>query len=356
MHKWVTIIDQKLKKLPICISVALLLIGAAPSVFAASPEELISRYDRISSSVASSTANHDIGFVITNLTVPVGSISIEFCSNSPLIAVACIAPNGFDADLANLNSQQGEAGFIIDPVATNANTILLTRPAALPTGAPARYIFSNITNPNANGSFYARLQTFTSTDGSGLPIQYGGLVFAITSPLSVTTEVPPYLTFCVGVVITNNDCSSINSYFIDVGELSTTAARIATSQFLIATNAANGYSISSSGATLTSGSNTIPAIAPAAGSAPGTSQFGINLRDNSTPDVGSEPIGSASGTATADYGTINKFKYANGDTLATANTTSDFKKFTVSYITNISITQAAGVYTTTLTYIALANF
>ena len=347
--------DRKLKKLPLCITVALLLFGAAPLAFAQQPTQLSNRYDKISTSVASSNSQHEIGFIVTNLGVPVGSISMEFCSNSPLIEDPCTPPSGFDAINANLNSSQGEPGFSIDPSST-ANRILLTRPASLPTGAVARFEFSNIINPDTPGSYYVRLQTFTSTDGTGAPIEYGGLVFAIVESLSVTTEVPPYLIFCVAVTIDNNDCSSVNSFFMDVGELSSTQVRAAASEFLIATNAANGYSVTLSGATMTSGTNSIPPIPVPSNSAPGTGQFGLNLRDNNNPNIGSEPAGYPAGTIAGQYNNTDFFKFQNNDTLVTSATTSDFQKFTVSYITNIPSTQAAGIYTTTITYIALANF
>ncbi len=354
MHIWGPNIERTLKIAPICITMALLLFGVVPLSFAA-PSQLPNRYDKISTAMASSNSTHEIGFNITNLSVPVGSISIDFCSNSPLVEDPCTPPSGFDASTANLNSSQGETGFSIDP-SSNANRILLTRPAALPTGAIAKFFFSNIKNPNSPGSYYVRLQTFTSTDGTGAYIQYGGLVFAITDNLSVTTEVPPYLIFCVAVTIANNDCSSISSFFIDVGELSTQSVKAAASEFLVATNAASGYSITLSGATLTSGSHVIPAVAVPSSSAPGTGQFGINLRANTSPSIGSEPSGYAAGVTSAGYNTPNKFKFLNGDLLVSATGTSDFEKFTVSYITNVPTDQAAGVYTTTLTYICLANF
>lgn len=355
MHIWGTKTYRSIKLLPIVTNVALLMLGVAPSVFAAGPTQLPNRYDKLSSSGVSSTASHNIGFNISNLSVPVGSITIQYCANSPLIEDPCTPPTGLNAISANLNSSSGEPGFSIGPGST-ANKIVLTRPASLPTGSYVQFFFSNITNPSNTGTFFGRLQTFTSTDGSGLPIQYGGVVMAIVSPLSVTTEVPPYLTFCVGVIIVGTDCSSINSYFIDVGELSSSSVRAASSEFAVATNAPLGYSISISGSTLTSGSNTIPAIALAASSVPGTGQFGVNLRSNASPNIGSEPIGYPSGTITASYAIPNMFRFQSGDTLVTATNTSDYEKFTVSYITNVSTIQAAGIYATTLTYIALANF
>lgn len=355
MRMWGLLTDKKAKTLPIYITVALLLFGAVPLIFAQTPTQLPGRYDKISSSQVSSVSSHEIGFSITNLAVPVGSISIEFCSNSPLIELPCTPPSGFDALNANLNSSQGEPGFSIDPSST-ANKILLTRPAALPTGTFVRFFFSNIDNPDATGSYFIRLRTFTSTDGTGAHIEYGGLVFAIVESLSVTTEVPPYLTFCVAVTITGFDCGSVSSFFMDVGELSASQVRAAASEFLIATNAANGYSITLSGNTMTSGINAIPAMAVPGGSSPGIGQFGINLRDNSNPDIGSEPVGYPAGAITASYNNPNQYKFQNGDPLVTSATTSDFQKYTVSYITNISSLQPAGVYSTTITYIALGNF
>jgi hypothetical protein len=125
---------------------------------------------------------------------------------------------------------------------------------------------------------------------------------------------------------------------------------------VIATNAQSGYNISVTGSTLTSGNNTIASLAAASPSQTGVSQFGINLRANSLPTVGADPSGPGAGTPLASYNQPNLYTFNNGDTVANTGGVSDFRKFTISYMVNISKQQAAGIYASTFTYVAFANF
>jgi hypothetical protein len=201
-----------------------------------------------------------------------------------------------------------------------------------------------------------RIETFTSTDATGADVEQGGVVFAIVPALTVTSIVPPYIRFCASVTIAGYDCSTATSYFIDMGEFSTSNTTRVSSEFVVATNAGYGYSVTMSGTTLTSGNNTIPAIFPGGGSTIGTNQFGVNLRANSTPSIGADPNGLGVGVVALEYNTPNLFRFRSGDTLVTSNNSSDNQKFTVSYVTNINGAQPAGYYATTITYICLANF
>lgn len=123
-----------------------------------------------------------------------------------------------------------------------------------------------------------------------------------------------------------------------------------------ATNANSGYAITVNGVTLTSGANTITALASQTASTQGNSQFGINLKANATPSVGSEVSGSGSGTASANYGTADQFRFVTGDTVASASGPTNSNTYTVSYIANISGSTKPGSYATDLTYIATATF
>src|SRR5690606_25747303 len=108
--------------------------------------------------------------------------------------------------------------------------------------------------------------------------------------------------------------------------------------------------------TMTSGNNIISALAVPTVSVPGTSQFGLNLRTNTNPSVGQEVVGNGSSVPVPGYGTPNQFKFAHGDVVVSSPVADSNRKYTVSYITNISAAQAPGVYATTLSYICLANF
>lgn len=316
---------------------------------------LMSRYDTLGDGRPGVITTHRIGFTYTDLSVPIGSVLVQFCANTPIIGDPCTPPPGFDLSATSLTTQTGEAGFSILPAPTQ-NELIMTRPAVIPSAGQSTYVFQNILSPNQIGTYYVRLQTFTSTDATGLAVQVGGIAIAATEGITVQTEVPPYLTFCAGVTIVSLDCSSANSYFIDLGEFSKTQTKSATSQMVAATNAQYGYSIFATGTTFTSGNNTIPAPVIPSPSVAGSNQFGINLRANAQPALGSDVTGPGTAGVTPNYSIPDRFMYHPGDSVASSGNSSDYRKYTVTYIVNIGDTQPAGVYSTTLTYICLANF
>jgi hypothetical protein len=218
------------------------------------------------------------------------------------------------------------------------------------------YEFSGIHNPADNGSYFVRIKTYASQDGTGSVIDFGGLAFSINSDVGVEATVPPYLLFCSGLAIPDLDCASASGDYINLGELSSTSPKVAQSQMLIATNADFGYSLSVNGTTMTSGTNVIPAISSPDVSRSGTSQFGINLVANNDQSIGEDPSGPGVGSPTANYAIPNRYVFQSGDTIATATDVEDYRRFTASYLVNISKNQAAGVYASTLTYVCLANF
>jgi hypothetical protein len=57
-----------------------------------------------------------------------------------------------------------------------------------------------------------------------------------------------------------------------------------------------------------------------------------------------------------NYDTVDLFALNSGDTVASASVDINETIFTVSYLANISSTTTVGVYSTTLTYSATANF
>lgn len=342
------------KRLPIVLIIAALLITVAPrGVLAATL--LPDRYDLISTSTAGAVAEHEFGFRFGETTTPVGSISFQFCANTPIIGDSCTIPTGLDASTAVLGFQGNNVGFSIHPSST-ADRIILTRVPTNPNGLGSSYRFTNITNPSSAGSYYVRLQTFSSLDATGTDIENGGVVFALTSGVAVNAEVPPFLRFCTAVTIVSFDCSTATSFFIDLGEFSTTQPTQASSQMVAVTNAPFGYSIFISGTTLVSGTNVIPALASQTPSIPGTSQFGVNLRANIVPTIGTDPVGPGTANVNANYNTPNLFRFQSGDSVVSAVTSNDYRKFTISYMTNISTSQPAGVYATTISFICLANF
>ncbi len=335
--------------------VTALLFTVVPFKASAAEDLLDNRSDTIQNSEESAVTTHLFGFTMSVGAQQVGSILFEFCSNSPTISDPCTIPTGLDTTAATLAAQTGDTGFSIHPSSTNGR-IILTRAPSNPLSAPSTYRFNTVTNPSDPGSHFVRLQTFGSTDATGPDIESGGVVFAIVPVLNVAAEVPPYIRFCAAVTVVSFDCSTATSFFIDFGTFSKSVNSTGSSQFVVATNANAGYSVTLSGTTLTSGNNVIPAMAAPTAPSPGTSQFGLNLRANTNPTVGQEVVGAGTSLPNANYGTPNLFKFTNGDVLVSSTTSNDNRKFTVSYVTNINGTQAPGVYATTISYICLANF
>ena len=101
----------------------------------------------------------------------------------------------------------------------------------------------------------------------------------------------------------------------------------------------------------------------------GISQFGLNLKANttttSTPAIGTEVAPAANGTnyrgqAITGYSAVDTFKFVTADSVANSANGgaggTDAQIFTVSYIVNVPGSQPAGTYTTTLTYICTPTF
>lgn len=306
---------------------------------------------------SASNVNYDFRFDIVG-NYSLGSIVFELCAEDPLPNQPCTAPIGLNSTSRSLSLQTGETGFSIDPASTNER-IILTRPAQVNTNNSLRYTFSGITNPATNATHFARIYTHSSSDGSGPAIDFGGIAYVTNPSLNYDAEVPPFLFFCSGVTISglvcrNNDTAS--GLFIDFGEFVPVTTKRATSQVMAATNARSGYNIYVNGKSLTSGNNVIPGLSTATASQTGVSQFGMNLRNNSNPNVGEDPAGIGAGFVHPNYNNINSFRFNDGDVIARSTGTSDFKKFTISYIVNVSPDQDPGTYSTTLTYVCLANF
>jgi len=284
-----------------------------------------------------------------------GSIELQFCSNDPFIGDPCTAPSGFDALSAQLIAQTGQTGFSLSGNSTSNDTILTRVPAAATAGSVS-YTLGHITNPASVGSYYLRILTYASNDGSGTPIDVGGLAFAINNNLSLSAEVPPFLLMCTGVTITGFDCDTAVGDYIDFGNFAADRPSAGVTQIVIATNAQHGYGMWVLGTTLTAGNNTISAMSTTGTSRIGTSQFGLNLAANTTPEVGASVQGPGVGKPTAQYSQANHFRFVSGEQIASAPSADDYRKYTVSYLVNVAKAQPPGVYSNTLTYLTTGTF
>jgi len=302
----------------------------------------------------------------------IGSIQFLYCTTAS--NGTCVKPTGLTTTSATLGSENGATGFTINNTTDGAPYITRTA-ASVAATTVLTYQLATVTNPTAtNTSFFVRISTFASTNTTGTAVDTGTVTATTANEIVLTGTMPESLIFCTGATIATAagipDCSTATSGAISFNQLfSPSDTATAKSQMAASTNAATGYNITVSGPTLTSGSNTIPPMATSTTGARGTGQFGINLRANtiatSTPIVGSDLAVISNGTdlrgqATAGYGTIDSFKFVSGDSVANSafNTPgpTNSQIYTASYIVNVSGSQTAGTYTSTLTYICTAAF
>ncbi|HPR09170.1 MAG TPA: hypothetical protein PLT04_01205 [Candidatus Saccharibacteria bacterium] len=309
---------------------------------------------QLSDSRIDTTTQYKLSFT-TQSAATIGSIRLQLCSNSPLLDDACLAPAGLNVTAATLTAQTGLTGFSISPLSTG-NVIILTRTGSPAGVANASYTFDGVHNPSTNGTYFGRIETFSSTNATGSRIDYGGLAFHINGGVSINLTVPPYLLFCVGKTIQPYDCATAQGDAIDFGEFTPNTTSTGQTQFLVGTNAEYGYAVRVTGTTLMSGINTIPELSTPDISRKGKSQFGLNLRANSSPPGGTNVQGPGTAQAIGKYNVPDSYGFVSGDVLATSATSDAYRLFTVEYIVNVDRNQAPGYYVSTLVYIALASF
>lgn len=314
--------------------------------------------------------NHKFDFTLPGGS-NVGSIKFEYCTTA---SGTCTVPTGLTTTSATLGSESGVTGFSVVNT-TNGAPYLTRAAAAVGSNVVVSYQLNTITNPSTtNETFFVRISTYASTDTTGGSTDTGTVTASTATQIVLSGTMPESLIFCTGgtvsAVLGVPSCATATSGVISFNQLfSPTDTATASSQMAASTNAGSGYVISVNGPTLTSGSNTITAMGTSTGSLRSSSQFGLNLKANttttSTPAVGAEVAPVANGTnykgqAATGYSTVDTFKFVSGDVVANSANggtgPTDAQIYTVSYIVNVPGSQAAGNYTTTLTYICTATF
>jgi hypothetical protein len=309
-----------------------------------------------SSSLPSQIVSHDFQFDLLGSPL-LGSIKLEYCSSSPLLEVVCVPPVGFNSANTNLLFQGGDTSFSVHPnTLLSPNVVILTRPPTLSISGTKNYKLGNITNTSQAGSTtYVRIRTYATTNATGSYLDFGSVAYSTQNSIAVAVYVPPYLALCSGVTVAI-DCTSTNGSLVNMGDLSKSAANTAETQFSVATNSFTGYNAVLVGSTMVAGNKVIPALTFPGLSQPGVSQFGVNLRKNTAPNVGKDTVGIGTGTPTVGYDQPNSFQFQSGDTVASSPISTEWNRYTLSYLVNVAPTLPAGVYASTLTVIATTTF
>jgi hypothetical protein len=356
---------------------ALMMAALAPTTVMASAGELTSRSVTMSDSGGGAASTYTATFTLATSGQTLGSIKLEIC-DSPLSTGSCVnTGNSFNATFAGATFGSVTCaacnGGAWSLGGASGNSAYVTHTAAAVTGTPTvTVVLNGVTNPSAaNVEFYVRISTYSDTTATtpAYPgTDFGGVALATTQPLTITGVMPESLVFCVGITV-NSSCTTITGNTVDLGTFSPSSTNTGTSQMAVSTNAGSGYVITINGSTLMSGATPIPAMGTqtlnSAGcvvsctSTIGTSQFGSNVVANTTPSVGVgvTPTGSGyNGAGFGGYNTADSFRFFSGDTVASSLQVSNGQTFTNSYMVNVAGSQAAGLYTTTMTYICTATF
>jgi hypothetical protein len=199
------------------------------------------------------------------------------------------------------------------------------------------------------GTVNSNSANFRAQDTIGAPAAGDGAGTDYRTQSGATTTNDPSLTF------------SVDSASVSLGSLSTSLTRTGTSTFSVLNYTSYGYIVQTLGNPPSNGGHTLSGMSSPGTSTNGTEQFGINLIDNSSPDIGASPsqVPDSSfgfGTAAASYNTPNNFKYISGNTIASAPKSSGKTTYTISYIANISNNTPGGSYSGNQTLVVVGTY
>ncbi len=262
-----------------------------------------------------------------------------------------------------------------------------------------------ITNPTAdNTPFYARIYTFSTTSGYALVNvrDYGTVVGSTAQQIDITAKVKEVLNFSVSATastVPGQTCTALDGTTnpdglgaggIKLGDvngvLSFNTSYAAHSYFRLSSNTLWGVQVYYSGDTLKNGSNAIDAIASNSNfltnpgnadfSFTGMPQFGLAIDSSDTQGGNGYSFTNLAATTQYANGSGNisntiaggeagatgaKFAFDTASvttpvSLATAAGPVACDTGSVRYIGNISTATPAGIYTTTITYIATGKY
>ncbi len=144
----------------------------------------------------------------------------------------------------------------------------------------------------------------------------------------------------------------VNATVIDLGTLTDSATSFGSGTFYVRAYMNSSYSVVTLSQPMTNeGGDVLDAKSSTGVPIIGTEEFGMNLVDNASPNIGSNPAPQpnasyANGEAAPGYDTADSFRYGVGETVAQhgGNPAWGQTYFTISYIVNISGITPAGVY------------
>jgi hypothetical protein len=370
------------------VAAILFVTTIAASIYVAQPvhaSQVTSRFIKVSDSRGSATdVTYNISFKAgSNHTVR--GIVVQFCGNSPLVNTGCTAPVGMDINKATLvlANQSGISGFAVDTTNSTANTLIITNAggSALTGGttvvafdAGSTGLSDGITNPTPiNQTYYARIVTYatvvaaqgytdTNADVVGPHNDDGGIALSTANAITLTSKIQETLTFCV---YTGINCAA-GGTAVALGDVNGVLANTAlvytdaSSKFDLATNASTGAVVRMKGDTMKTPGGTFsldPYVGPgctADSVATNTEQFGVRVTVSGAPLTPNANYGCAVGNHSLSVANITS---TYGDPIAdTGGLALDIQTGTMEFAAKSALTTEAGIYTSTMIFIATATY
>jgi hypothetical protein len=146
---------------------------------------------------------------------------------------------------------------------------------------------------------------------------------------------------------------------VNFGAFSPSTTAVSTATFQVLDYTSYGYIVQVVGNPPKHGTHTITAMSSTGSSQAGVEQFGINLVANTSPtSLGANPDHGqfGFGSASANYGTPNNYRFVSGETIATAPKSSGVTTYTISYIVNVNSISPSGEYTGDQTLICSGTY
>lgn len=344
--------------------------------------QVTTRSIKISSSTVSATG---VTYLFTfTAPTPAKSMVIDFCMNSPIIGGGCTTTSDVVASSATFTNVTNMSTWSLGTA--GATTVKLTSGTATTASQTLSFSLSGITNPTVNGSFYARVYTYsdatygstgtayTSPTAIGTNVDYGGFALSTANNISITATVMETLTFCVSGATMTSGCTGMTTPALVLGHgspqvIDSTATDTNTAYTQISTNAQSGVVVrminsnACGGLSRNGGStcdivaaNSGAATAPSATIAPGTAAFGMYA----TPGSGltaTNPYASGGSTyygmdTTGGTGVTSTY----GSQVMSSATVLNNINSTLTFGASAATTTPAGVYSATMTLICTGTF
>lgn len=308
--------------------------------------------DTVSNLTASATASHVIKFTTPTGIASGETVILTFDNGTSTTGVTASDVTVLD-DATPITVNAGAPSGANWGFVNTSSTVLTFTTGSGSVGASSVITLTfNGTNKITNGSAGTTVLRITGTLGND---DTGTLSMAIISNgvVAVSAEVLGSITFTVssnsiyfGNLRTVGACFAQNTNPGNVTCPTTTE----TEAFNITagTNAPTGYTATVQGATLTSGANSIDALASNTTSSPGSEQFGLRMTATGGSGTVTAPYAAAGYAYTATAGTPAQIASHTGPSATTT--------YSVRYLANIAALTEAGSYTTSHTYVATGNF